>query len=188
MKKSTTISILLVLLACMVTIGVAQEKGKEMMAPKSGFRAELIKNISDVEKKLVSLAEATPQDKFSWRPGEGVRSVSEVYMHVAGSNYYLLASVGVKPPAMDRDAEKKVTDKAKIVEMLKTSYAQVKQALSNLSDADLEKKTKMFSQDATYREVCLVILSHAHEHMGQSIAYARTNGIVPPWSMAGGGN
>lgn len=186
MKKSTMISILIVLLACMVAVGVAQEKGKEMMGPKSGFRAEFIKNISDVEKKLVSLAEATPQDKFTWRPGEGVRSVSEVYMHVAGSNYYFLAMVGVKPPAMDRDAEKKVTDKAKVVEMLKASYAQVKQAISNLSDADLDKKTKMFGQDATYREVYLVVLSHAHEHMGQSVAYARMNGITPPWSMAEG--
>ncbi|MBI3586799.1 MAG: DinB family protein [Ignavibacteriales bacterium] len=185
MKKSTMFSVLLALLAFMLTLGTAQEKGREMTGPKSGFQAEFVKNISDVEKKLVSLAEATPPGIFKWRPSEGVRSVSEVYMHVVEANYFIPSFAGVKPPAMDRNAIKAITDKAKVVEMLKASFENVRQAISKLSDADLEKKTKMFGQDATYREVYLVVLSHGHEHMGQSIAYARTNGIVPPWSAKG---
>lgn len=185
MKKSAMFSVLLALLALTLALGVAQEKGKEMMGPKSGFRAEFIKNISDVEEKLVSLAEATPPGIFKWRPSEGVRSVSEVYVHAANTNYFFPSFAGVKPPAMDRDAEKKVTEKAKVVEMLKASFEYLKQAIAKTSDADLDKKTKMFGQEATIREVYLTALAHGHEHMGQSIAYARTNGIVPPWSAKG---
>lgn len=185
MKKSTMVSIILALLACMLTLGAAQEKGKEMPRAKSTLGAEIIKNISDVEEKLVSLAEATPPGIFKWRPSEGVRCVSEVYIHAANANYFFPSFAGIKAPGMDRDAEKKVTEKAKVVEMLKASFDFLKQAIAKASEADLDKQVKMFGQDATLREVYLVALSHGHEHMGQSIAYARSNGIVPPWSAKG---
>lgn len=149
----------------------------------AGLRADVVWQLSDVEKKLVALAEATPQEKFSWRPAAGVRSISEVYMHVAGGNYFLPTFLGKKAPeGMRRDMEKTVTEKTKVVEELKKSFDHARKAVETTPDSDLEKKVKMFGHDASGRMVMIVLVSHVHEHLGQSIAYGRTNGIVPPWS------
>ncbi|HEV8384477.1 MAG TPA: DinB family protein [Candidatus Acidoferrales bacterium] len=152
-------------------------------APASGLRAEFLFNMSGVERELVSLAEKMPAEKYSWRPGEGVRSVSEVYMHVAGGQFNYASVLGVPiPTGFDQNFEKVYTDKAKVVEWLKLSFANVKQAAMNLSDADLDQTVKLFGREGTKRSVLLRIISHGHEHLGQSIAYARMNGIVPPWT------
>jgi uncharacterized damage-inducible protein DinB len=133
-------------------------------------------------RQLMQLAEATPPDKFSWRPGAGVRSISEVYMHVAAGNFWLLeqagakASEGAKLPA---DPEKAVTAKADVIEWLRRSQEAVKRAYQS---ADRQKHVQFFGKDTTADGVFLRILVHNNEHMGQSIAYARMNGIVPPWS------
>lgn len=174
----------LMILMLFGTMAVAQETNT-MAKGKSVVAAEFMANLADVEKKLVGLAEATPAEKYAWRPAEGVRSTGEVFAHLAGGNYFVLSFAGVKPPPLDRDYEKKITDKAKIVEMMKASFAHVRKAAVEASDADLEKKTKMFGQDTNCRNVYLVIVTHAHEHLGQSIAYARMNGVTPPWSEGG---
>jgi uncharacterized damage-inducible protein DinB len=151
----------------------------------SGIRAELLKQVKDAEKKIVDLAEAMPQEKYRWRPMEGVRSVSEVYMHVVGANYFLPSFAGVKPPeGLSRDMEKTVTEKAKVVEMLRRSFDHVRKAIMSESDADLDKPAKLFGQETTVRDVLLTTVVHMHEHLGQSIAYARMNGVVPPWTAA----
>ena len=163
--------------------------------PASGFRAEFLRQLDDVENKIVSLAEAVPQEKYGWRPGEGVRSVSEVYMHIVGGNFFLLRFAGVQPPSsvlretenvvvVARNMEKTVTDKAQVVDWLKKSFAHVRQAVINTPDSDLDKPVKLFGQDATVREVFFLVANHMHEHLGQSIAYARSNGVVPPWTAA----
>jgi len=152
-------------------------------APATGFRADLIGNFDYAAKELVSLAEAVPAEKYSWRPASGVRSVSEVYMHVASGNYYLASFTGAKvPEGIDRDMEKKVTDKAQVVEALKKSIAHARAAIQNTPDSDLDTKVKFFGRDMTKRAIFLVLAGHVHEHLGQSIAYARSNGVVPPWS------
>ena len=152
-------------------------------APKSGFRAEFLGQLDDVEKKIEGLAAAVPDSKYAWRPAEGVRSISEVYMHVAGANFHFMKFVGAKPPeGLDPAMEKTITDKAKIAEWLKKSFDHVRQTVLAMPDADLEKPTKMFGQDATFRNVLLTEGFHLHEHLGQSIAYARMNGVVPPWT------
>ncbi len=157
----------------------------EQAAPVSGLRAELIAELTNVEKKLVDLAQAMPQEKYGWRPGDGVRSVSEVYMHIAGGNVMIPSMIGVKPPAgIDRDMEKTVTEKAKVIETMKKSFEHVRSALRNTSDADMDKTVKLFGRDSNIRSVYLLLVNHAHEHMGQSIAYARVNKVVPPWSEA----
>jgi len=154
-------------------------------APKSGFRAEYLAQLADVEKKIVDLAGAVPQEKYGWRPGEGVRSVSEVYAHIAGANYFFMTFVGVKMPVgMDPAMEKTMTDKGKIAEMLKQSFNHVRQTVTDMPDASLDKETDMFGRTTTYRDALLTEMNHLHEHMGQSIAYARMNGIVPPWTAA----
>jgi uncharacterized damage-inducible protein DinB len=134
-------------------------------------------------RQILSLAEATPAAKFAWRPSEGVRSISEVYMHIALGNFYLLSQAGVKTSAdlgkLPRNPEKTVTDKAEVIRWLKTSFDAVTEAYPA---ADKTKQLKFFGKDTTADGVFLRILVHNHEHMGQSIAYARMNGIVPPWS------
>jgi uncharacterized damage-inducible protein DinB len=171
---------------CSATFGLAQgnQSPNAATTPASGPRAELLRQLDDAQQKLVALAEAIPQEKYSWRPGEGVRSVSEVYMHVAGANYLIPRAVGVNPPAgLEKDLEK-ITDKAKVVDALKQSFAHVRLALLGTSDADLDKPAKLFGNNTTVRNVFLTLTTHAHEHLGQSIAYARMNDITPPWTAA----
>lgn len=154
-------------------------------APAANYRSDYIAQLDDAEKKLISLAEAVPAEKFSWRPADDVRSVSEVYMHIAGANYLLPKFAGIDPPAgINRDMEKSITDKAKVVEAMKQSFQHLRQAFAKTPDADMEKMVKFFSGDASVRYVYLVAAMHCHEHLGQSIAYARINGVVPPWSAA----
>ena len=178
------IFVLLLTYNSVVSLAQGGQTAKPVAAPATGLRAELLRQLEEAEKKLIALAEATPQEKYSWRPGEGVRSVSEVYMHVAGANYNIPQAAGVNPPAgLDRDLEK-ITDKAKVVDSLKRSFEHVRQALLNSSDADMNRATKLFGNETTVRDVFLLLVTHAHEHLGQSIAYARMNKIVPPWTAA----
>ena len=151
-------------------------------APKSGFRAEFLHDFDDVSKKIVELAEATPASKYAWRPAPGVRSFSEVYMHIAGGNYFLATFAGAKPPSYDTRNLEKIGDKARVIEELRKSFDYLRMVAMQVSDADLDKPIKMFGYDTTHRGALMAALNHLHEHLGQSIAYARMNGVVPPWS------
>jgi uncharacterized damage-inducible protein DinB len=137
-----------------------------------------------VSRELIDLAQAIPADKYSWRPGPGVRSVSEVYMHIALSNFYLLSATGPKVPAdmTADDLEKKITSKAEVIEILKRSLVAVKTARAQLKPGELQHKVKIEGKTVTVDGMYLRIVIHDNEHMGQLIAYARVNGIVPPWS------
>ena len=152
-------------------------------APASGFRADFLTQFDDVSKKIVDLAEAVPADKYGWRPAPGVRSISEVYMHIVGGNSYIPSFIGVKPmEGIERGMEKSVTEKARVVDLLKKSMAHARAAVLATPDADLDKKVKIFGGESSERGVIMIIGNHLHEHLGQSIAYARSNGIAPPWS------
>ena len=152
-------------------------------APASGFRADFLTQFDDVSKKIVDLAEAVPADKYGWRPAPGVRSISEVYMHIVSGNSYIPSFIGVKPmEGTDRGMEKSVTEKARVVDLLKKSMAHARAAVLATPDADLDKKVKIFGGESSERGVIMIIGNHLHEHLGQSIAYARANGIAPPWS------
>jgi uncharacterized damage-inducible protein DinB len=134
---------------------------------------------------LIALAEATPPEKFSWRPAPGVRSIGEVYMHIAVANFYLVSVTGAKEPAVTTDLEKTVTAKAEVIEWLRRSLDAVKTARAQLKPGDLQRKVKIEGKTVTVDGMYLRIIVHANEHMGQSVAYARMNGIVPPWSKPG---
>ncbi|HUQ45580.1 MAG TPA: DinB family protein [Gemmatimonadaceae bacterium] len=156
----------------------------------TGLRKELIGNLADAERKYIALAEATPSDKYGWRPGPGVRSVSEVFMHMVGANYMLPGMAGVKRKpdvAMTGDMEKSVTDKTQVVELLKKSFVYAKQTVMDVPDDQMDTTVDFFGTKTTSRGVLVLMATHAHEHLGQSIAYARMNGIVPPWSRGSGG-
>ena len=134
-------------------------------------------------RQTIALAEAIPAEKYSWRPTPGVRSVSEVLMHIALGNYWLLSQAGIPlpegPRKLSQGLDKKITDKSEVIAWLKDAQEAVRQAYPK---ADLRKPIKFFNRDATVEGVYLRILVHDHEHMGQLIAYARMNGVTPPWS------
>lgn len=137
-----------------------------------------------VSQQLIALAEATPADKFSWRPAAGVRSTSEVYMHIAIANFYLLSVTGPKmPPELKQEMEKTVTAKADVINWLKRSLEAVKQAHLKETPQDLQRKVHIADRDATVDGMFLRIIVHDNEHMGQLVAYARMTGVVPPWSQ-----
>lgn len=159
--------------------------GVAAQATPTGIRGDMIKQLDDAATKLVQLAQAIPQEKYSWSPGQGVRSVSQVLMHVAGGNYDVGRFVGVQTASpLPPDAENSVTEKAQVVTHLRNSVENLRRVIRGLSDADLDKPTNMYGQKTTYRNALLSAVSHCHEHAGQVIAYARVNGITPPWSAA----
>jgi uncharacterized damage-inducible protein DinB len=164
--------------------------------PTSGLRAELIKDVDELQGKFLGLAKAM-SGKYGWRPATGVRSVGEVYMHIVGDNYAIPVMLGIKAPASfpaadmkqafaSAEALEKVTDEAKVQESLAQSFAHVKQAIASVPDDQLDAPINMFGQPATKRELLVLLVTHLHEHLGQSIAYARSNSVVPPWSVRGG--
>lgn len=168
----------------------AQAPARPAVAPAgTTLKTELIAQIQDAENKMIALAEATPQDKYMWRPADGVRSMSEVFVHVIGANYFVGGMSGVKRDTsvkLTRDMEKTLTDKARIIEGLKQSFAYARRVVTEVPDAELDMSVNMFGRPATKRAVLVVLATHNHEHLGQQIAYARMNGIVPPWSAQGG--
>src|SRR5438309_528844 len=119
--------------------------------PTRGFRAEFLRDLVDVQKKIEDLAAAMPADKYTWRPAPGVRSVSEVYMHIAGGNYFLASFVGMKPPAYDEQSFERINDKARVLAELRKSFNHIRMAILTTSDADLDKPIKMFGTDTTIR-------------------------------------
>ncbi len=137
-----------------------------------------------VSSQLVALAEAIPAETFAWRPAPGVCSTSEIFMHIALANFYLLGVTGPKMPAdfNSFDLQKTVTEKPRVIDWLKRSLDAVKTAHAGIEPADLQRKVKIGGRDATVDGIYLRIMVHANEHMGQLVAYARVNGIVPPWS------
>ena len=145
----------------------------------------LILGVGSILSGLVNTsAGAMPAEKWTWRPGEGVRSYAEVTLHVAGGNYFLATFLGTPiPKEVDaKNLESSTTDKAKATETMKASFVHVKKVIAALSAADLDTQVEFFGQKMTKRAIVLAIIGHSHEHLGQSIAYARMNGVVPPWS------
>jgi uncharacterized damage-inducible protein DinB len=162
----------------------AQAASTTAAAPTSGARAEFLAEVAFYEQRFARLAQAMPAEKYTWRPGEGVRSIGEVYNHIVAANYGLARVLGTPPPpGVDPKAiMANAGDKPKTVQALKDSFAHFRQAVLSLSDADLDKPLKLFGQQTTYRGAFIMITGHTGEHLGQSIAYARMNGIVPPWT------
>jgi uncharacterized damage-inducible protein DinB len=148
-----------------------------------GLRDGLLARFDEAAGKVTKLAEAMPAEAYAWRPVPGVRSVSEVLVHIAQGNYYTLEDAGVKrPPEFRRDAETAVTEKAQVIMYVKQACEHLRRALADVAEAELEKQTTMFGQQTSYGNVYLFGVAHVHEHLGQLIAYARLNGVVPPWS------
>ena len=155
-----------------------------MSDPNEGIWKGYDGELRYVTRLLVSLAEAIPAEKYGWRPAPGVRSVSEVEMHIVIANYYLLTPMGSKMPAelLAPGAEEKIVSKAEVIGWLKRSLEAVKTGRAQLKPGELERKVKIEGESADVDGIYLRIICHDNEHLGQLIAYARSNGVVPPWS------
>jgi uncharacterized damage-inducible protein DinB len=153
-------------------------------APTSGPRAEFLAEIAFYEQRYTRLAEAIPAGKYTWRPAEGVRSIGEVFDHIVAANYGIARAFGTQaPPGVDFKAiAANANDKTKTVQGLKDSFGHFRQAIPALNDADAGEAQKMFGRDTTQRGAFIMIMGRMGEHLGQSIAYARMNGVVPPWT------
>jgi uncharacterized damage-inducible protein DinB len=154
-------------------------------APSYDLKGQAALDLGDLQKKFTSLAEAIPAEKYSWRPEPGVRSVNELLLHVAASGFGFPGAMGVAPPAgFDaKGFEKSTTDKAKVIEWLNKSFTFAIAAVNGMSNADFAKLLPKLGPDANEGDVIYLMVVHFHEHLGQSIAYSRANGIVPPWTV-----
>jgi uncharacterized damage-inducible protein DinB len=171
----------------------AQDPGPN--ATPAMLRSEYLANMKEVEEKVVSLAEAIPADKYTWRPAAGVRSISEVLMHIASEHYvYLPINLGAKPPAdlnMGTGREifanlEKVTTKADVIRHVKASFAHQKTVLEEADALLYTGKVAAFGQEHTVANLFIMFIADQHEHLGQLIAYARMNGVTPPWTKKAG--
>lgn len=153
-------------------------------APSYDMKAQSLVDLERVQKKFVDLANALPADKMTWRPSTDSRSFAELFLHVAGERYAILKLMGAAAPeGFDARAfEKSTTDKAKIVDELNKSWEFSKKTIDGMTNADFAKLIPKLGPQANAGDVVYILVADAHEHLGQSIAYARVNGIVPPWT------
>jgi uncharacterized damage-inducible protein DinB len=161
-------------------------QAKDTTPPSYDMKPQALLDLDGMKQKFVALATAVPADKYNWRPAEGVRSIGEVFLHVAGANYAIPNYMGTPvPPGFEmKSFDKSLTDKAQIIEALNKSFASAYAAIEAMTNADFNKPLPKLGPDANYGDVIYLLVTHAHEHLGQSIAYARMNGIVPPWTAA----
>jgi uncharacterized damage-inducible protein DinB len=159
-------------------------QAKDTTPPSYDMKPQALLDLDGMHKKFVDLAAAVPAEKYGWRPAEGVRSIGEVFLHIANANYNIPNLMGTPLPAGfdPKTFEKSTTDKAQIIDALNKSFASAHNAIEAMSNADFNKPLPKLGPDANYGDVIYILVTHAHEHLGQSIAYARVNGIVPPWT------
>ncbi|HUF50813.1 MAG TPA: DinB family protein [Longimicrobiales bacterium] len=169
------------LLTVLLAVGLPAALGAQSPADA---KQEFMTQFNTSMEKFIALAEAMPADKFTWSPGAGVMPVGHVYAHVARYNYgYPSQNMGVAAPAgIDLNNLENVRDKDSVLRMLRESRAYVQAAVNAMAPADLASMTRLYGRDVPRWSVLLQLVSHMNEHLGQSIAYARMNGIVPPWS------
>jgi uncharacterized damage-inducible protein DinB len=158
--------------------------------PPASPAADILLSFSDSESKVIALAKAVPEDKYSWRPAPGVRSFGEVFVHIVSANQLLMKlasapSADELKTAIDEQSnlEKQTFPKARIIEMLTESFATVRKSLESARPGTLAQSADFFGTPTTRRGIFVNMDVHIAEHLGQAIAYARMNGITPPWSQ-----
>lgn len=172
---------LLALSCCLLSPSLARADE----APPAGVRGEMLMSMMDAGGKIQELAGAIPDGKYTWKPSKDVRSTGQVLLHVVAANYMLPSLMGVKPPmGMDElmKLDSQTMEPARIRQMLKESYAFASKVITDTPDSDLDTQLEFFGQKMSKRAAMLILVSHSHEHLGQTIAYARSNNITPPWT------
>lgn len=163
----------------------SSQQAKDTTPPSYDMKPQSLLDLETVNKKMIQLAEAIPQDKYTWRPAPDARSVAEVFLHVTGERYFILGLGGATPPAgfNGKDYEKSTTDKAKIIEELNKSWDYTKAQINSMSNADFAKLLPKLGPEANAGDVIYILVADQHEHLGQVVSYARENGITPPWTV-----
>ena len=158
---------------------------------REGLMGDLMKDVSDVQGKIVGLAKALPDGAYDWRPMPGVRSSGEVFLHVAADNYFMPAALGIAAPAETGVTsnyqtaaafEKKTMTRDQAIAEMQKSFDFLKKSMSGVSEAKVGETIEAFGRKMTARSLWISTATHLHEHLGQLIAYARSNNITPPWS------
>jgi uncharacterized damage-inducible protein DinB len=172
--------------AALMSFPAVAQTGPNPMLPAHGQRFDIWFLIDQAQEDVLELAEAVPAEKYTFRPAEGVRTFGEIYMHVAEGNFTVTNLWGKNPPAgVDpKSFVKDAANKEKVIATLKASYAYLRDEIQALSEDDMGKMITVFDHPGTIREALIFVNSHNHAHKGQSIAYARAAGIVPPWTAA----
>jgi hypothetical protein len=154
-------------------------------APSYDMKGQSLADLAALQKKFVDLANAVPADKLTWRPAPDARSFAEVFLHVSGERYGILGMMGAEKPAGfdGKTFEKSTTDRAQIVAELNKSWEYAQKAITGMSNSDFAKMLPKLGPQANAGDVVYILVADAHEHLGQAVAYARVNGIVPPWTM-----
>ena len=181
----------LICFACLLSAGTVAtqsqtpDKSTDTTGPSYDMKAQALLDLQAVNKKCVALAQALPADKLTWRPSPDTRSFAEVFLHVAGERYGILSMMGATPPPGFKagEFEKSTTDKDRIVEDLNQSWDFASKTINGMSNADFAKLLPKLGPQANEGDVVYILMADAHEHLGQLIAYARQNSIVPPWTV-----
>lgn len=177
MKK---LAIIILSAFMVVALGIQSALGQESA---NNFKSQFSQHF-DYASRVLSLAKAMPAEKYTWRPSEEVSSVEEVYTHIARYNfYYPHNSLGIPAPD-DVDVEniESISGKEEVVEILERSIEHVKESVEQMEASKLEEKTELYGRTVNGQAVLMQLITHKSEHVGQSIAYARMNGVVPPWN------
>ncbi len=182
------VSLALVLLGGLTALATgahAQAADADHTAPSYDMKAQALLDLDGVNKKFVALAEAIPDGRMTWRPSPDARSFAEVFLHVAGERYGIMALGGAEKPAGfdGKTFEKSTTDKAQIVAELNKSWDFAQKAINGMTNADFARLIPKLGPQANAGDVVYILVADAHEHLGQAIAYARVSGIVPPWTV-----
>jgi uncharacterized damage-inducible protein DinB len=153
--------------------------------PSYDMKAQALLDLERVNQKFVDLANVVPADKLTWRPSADSRSFAEMFLHVAGERYGILSLMGAEKPAGfdGKTFEKSTTDRAQIVAELNKSWTFAETAIKGMTNADFAKLLPKLGPQANAGDVVYILVGDAHEHLGQAVAYARENGIVPPWTV-----
>lgn len=159
-----------------------------------GLMSEMHADVSAVQKKMIDLAKAMPESAYGWRPSPGVRSVGDVFKHVASDNYFIPIAMGTPAPAATGISgtdmksvgayEARPLSKEQIVAELEASFVHLHGAMRTTTDANLTETIRFFGQDWSRQKAMILTVTHLHEHLGQAIAYARSNSVTPPWSRS----
>ena len=153
---------------------------------QTAFQNDLVQMIKANSEKVIGLAEAIPADDYSWSPAEGVRDVEGVIMHIIGANYFFPTLAGATiPEGIDpRNMANTVKGKDASIEALKASYDFMIKSVLAVPESKLNEEFDFYGTKMTVRGALLVAFGHCEEHMGQLIAYARSNNVTPPWSQS----
>lgn len=149
-----------------------------------------VADVAELKSKFLGLAQAFPEDHYDWKPMEGTRSVRDVLVLLAAEgnvfpvNWALPAAEGAAQGYQAESARiaALAKTKAQVIAELERAFDHLSRSLAGMSDSARAADGKTWGRDMKVDAGITMALNDMHEHLGQLIAYARMNGIVPPWS------